>query len=625
MCKTNFSTIIVLILSLLICNKSKAQWSQVTDMPTARNAHAVGMVNGKIYAVGGEQANSRTLEDYDPITDTWTAREDMLTARSFLTCNVVNQKIYAIGGYNTSQSQSTVPAVEEYNPATDTWETKSPMPEARWGHGTAVIDEKIYVIAGARNWPINRLYNDVKVYDPVLNTWTTKSSVSIKRWGVSCCVVDGKIYVIGGYNGTGISTVEVYDPESDSWTTKSPLPTPRWGHTTSVVNGKIYVIGGAEVYPPTEALSLVEEYDPVTDSWTPKAPMPVGRIAHAPSSVSIDGKIYLVGGGGLESTDVYSEVFVFKPCDFWIVSAGISSKNILPNGDSLKIAAQIENPENHQLNVFAVVNGEENVNQDSIQLFENGLDDVGTVSSSLWSGEKWFSSLPEDVYSIEFSLNASRHLLPFNIHCTSAGPIIIESYSVVNINNTTVGLGDFTLRNNGSVKTIRNVKAKLKTENSCVTEIYLNNTSFGDIGPGESKTEQFGFAFYHSCSGLVEFELEISSNGIVYWRDSLTIDLSPTDVENEISNQPKDYVLEQNFPNPFNPTTSISYSIPKQSHVNLKVFDVLGNEIAEIVNEEKPIGTFEIEFDASNLVSGIYFYKLRAGGFVETKKMIFLK
>jgi hypothetical protein len=89
----------------------------------------------------------------------------------------------------------------------------------------------------------------------------------------------------------------------------------------------------------------------------------------------------------------------------------------------------------------------------------------------------------------------------------------------------------------------------------------------------------------------------------------------------------------QNYPNPFNPTTLIRYDIPEGSFVTLKIYDVLGNEIATLVNEEKLAGSYEVKFSATGLSSGIYFYKLQAGdpssgsgqGFVDTKKMILLR
>jgi hypothetical protein len=83
--------------------------------------------------------------------------------------------------------------------------------------------------------------------------------------------------------------------------------------------------------------------------------------------------------------------------------------------------------------------------------------------------------------------------------------------------------------------------------------------------------------------------------------------------------------LYQNYPNPFNPSTSIKYSLPKQEHVTLKIYDVLGREIKILVDEEKPTGSYEEDWDAAKLSSGIYYYQLKAGEHISTKKMILLK
>ncbi|RPI75211.1 MAG: T9SS C-terminal target domain-containing protein [Ignavibacteriales bacterium] len=95
-------------------------------------------------------------------------------------------------------------------------------------------------------------------------------------------------------------------------------------------------------------------------------------------------------------------------------------------------------------------------------------------------------------------------------------------------------------------------------------------------------------------------------------------------VEIEI-NVPIKFSLKQNYPNPFNPSTTIKFSIPIAEFVALKIYDVLGSEVATLVNEEKPAGFYEVKFDASNLVSGFYFYRLQTGSFVETKKMMLVK
>jgi len=95
-------------------------------------------------------------------------------------------------------------------------------------------------------------------------------------------------------------------------------------------------------------------------------------------------------------------------------------------------------------------------------------------------------------------------------------------------------------------------------------------------------------------------------------------------VEDE-SSLPSEFRLLQNYPNPFNPTTSIRYSVLNSTYVNLTVYDILGREVAMLVNEEKYPGTYTVTLDASGLSSGIYFYRLTAGQYTETKKMILQK
>jgi uncharacterized delta-60 repeat protein len=100
---------------------------------------------------------------------------------------------------------------------------------------------------------------------------------------------------------------------------------------------------------------------------------------------------------------------------------------------------------------------------------------------------------------------------------------------------------------------------------------------------------------------------------------------NPTGIDDHNFTQPGNFVLYQNYPNPFNPTTKIGWQSPVGSHQTLKVYDILGNEVATIVDEYLPTGTYETDFNADGLTSGIYFYKLQAQGFVETKKMILMK
>lgn len=128
---------------------------------------------------------------------------------------------------------------------------------------------------------------------------------------------------------------------------------------------------------------------------------------------------------------------------------------------------------------------------------------------------------------------------------------------------------------------------------------------------------------------IVVFVQSVASKTVYQSATISSYELNVTGVQNE-SSVPSEFKLSQNYPNPFNPSTVISWQSPFGSYQTLKIYDVLGNEVATLVDEYKPAGSYEVEFgshpnEVRNLSSGIYFYKLQAGNFVETKKMILMK
>ncbi|MCU7511794.1 MAG: T9SS type A sorting domain-containing protein [Ignavibacteria bacterium] len=138
-----------------------------------------------------------------------------------------------------------------------------------------------------------------------------------------------------------------------------------------------------------------------------------------------------------------------------------------------------------------------------------------------------------------------------------------------------------------------------------------------------------GYAIKYSET---ENSTEYTSGGKAYVtvRKNLSAFLAPYDkttgVEEKLRHGiPDNYSLEQNYPNPFNPSTKIRYSLPERAFVTLKVYDVLGSEIASLVNGEKTSGNYEVEFDASKLTSGIYIYRIQAGKFTSAKKLLLVK
>jgi hypothetical protein len=164
-------------------------------------------------------------------------------------------------------------------------------------------------------------------------------------------------------------------------------------------------------------------------------------------------------------------------------------------------------------------------------------------------------------------------------------------------------------------------------------ERSITNVGQFDLPAGKTKEVMVAYIIGRGNDPLnsIEVARDYSDEIQLFYENNFgyPIILSTDNQDDKLNN----FSLEQNYPNPFNPTTKIKYTIPnviasetKQSHlVTIKVYDILGNEIATLVNEEKPAGEYEVEFDGSGLPSGIYFYRLQAASFVKTHKMILLK
>ncbi len=131
-------------------------------------------------------------------------------------------------------------------------------------------------------------------------------------------------------------------------------------------------------------------------------------------------------------------------------------------------------------------------------------------------------------------------------------------------------------------------------------------------------TERHSYSFTDNnlLNGIYHYRLkQIDYNGNYEYSDEVEVEIISV----------TEFSLSQNYPNPFNPTTNIVFQIADYGYVSLKVYDVLGNEVATIVNEYKTAGNYEIEFNASMLPSGVYFYELKSASFIQTKKMLLMK
>ncbi len=129
--------------------------------------------------------------------------------------------------------------------------------------------------------------------------------------------------------------------------------------------------------------------------------------------------------------------------------------------------------------------------------------------------------------------------------------------------------------------------------------------------------------FTLTAPGPGNYTVNAGFSGPLRW-DSSAITITLTDINENLLN-PILYNLYDNYPNPFNPSTTLRYSIPEEAFTSLKIYNSLGGEVTTLVNETKPAGIYDVEFSATDLASGIYFYTLQAGTFTSTKKMILMK
>jgi photosystem II stability/assembly factor-like uncharacterized protein len=141
--------------------------------------------------------------------------------------------------------------------------------------------------------------------------------------------------------------------------------------------------------------------------------------------------------------------------------------------------------------------------------------------------------------------------------------------------------------------------------------------STGSIAGGTSQH----LDYFKEANNVVHLYMIATDGSVIRYRDSsILLGVKPVS-----GNIPNEYKLEQNYPNPFNPVTTINYSLPKASNVSIKVYDMLGNEVMNVVNEFRQAGNYSASVDASSLASGVYFYKMEAGSYKDAKKMILVK
>ena len=215
--------------------------------------------------------------------------------------------------------------------------------------------------------------------------------------------------------------------------------------------------------------------------------------------------------------------------------------------------------------------------------------------------------------------NASQKLFVADLYhnrvlgftASSSLPVELTSFTAASKNNVVeLQWKTATEKNNYGFEVERSIVSNLKSAN------YWEKIAFVQGHGNSNSPKEYSFTDAELLPGQYEYRLkQIDIDGSFEYSQIIEITVG----------SPKDFSLSQNYPNPFNPATTITYQLPKSGSVTLKIYDMLGKEVMTLVHEQKEIGRYTVQFDASSIASGMYIYQLRVNDFISTKKMLLLK
>jgi Secretion system C-terminal sorting domain/Galactose oxidase, central domain/Kelch motif len=459
------------------------------------------------------------------------------------------------------------------------WREIDSMNIARVGHALVVLPDSNVLVSGNG---VDSIQSSAEIYDFKAGKWRYTTPMNVPRSDHYLVLLNtGKVLAIGGYKER---SCELFDPLGETWTMTDSIPTYRWFSptVTELINGNILVVGGG--YVDTITLNSyiyknAEIYDLENEKWKEVTPMNLEREYHTATLLK-DGRV-LVTGGITENSNT-DECEIYDPSnDTWTITAPMLEKRwdhtaiLLTNGNVFTSGGNPVYPWLKSCEVYNV------------------------------STNEWTSAADMLAYRTSHQIYYLSKIDKLLILGGDAQPVttedtweIYDPVSLTPLYEEAFPINQFLYNNN----------------------VQLINENIFVAGEEEYEVPQGGLPFTWATNRSWLFDVT-------------------TDVDEEKFSSIKCFLLEQNYPNPFNPITKIRFTIPtsplnpsphqgegnREGFITLKVYDMLGREVATLVNEEEPAGNYEVEFDGSNLPSGMYIYKIQAGEFSDAKKMLLLK
>ena len=598
-------------------------WEKLADFPIENCSFGIVALNNTIYVFGGSSkmygaTPYNTTFMYDYRNDIWEKMADMPTARAGFGVAVMDGKIYCMGGVASHEGAGNSQAdfdwrtsIDVYDPDTDSWTTEPEMPQSCAWSGTTALHGLFYIINGYYSW------NSAEACNPFENKWTATSQpnrprafqsvctigdsilymfggvanekfelvpqvemfkpdqgpnldgrwetiaqMDIARRILQACVHDGKIFVTGGYGDVNLDKVSVFDPETGQFSDLPRLPLRRNGHGACFLNDNLYVFGGKTNLGSGSGSTNVWMFNSDSAKWINKAPMPVANC-HFGITV-YNNKAYIIGG---------AKVYGYN------------------NGVHLNT-------------LYVYDPGTDSWEQKADMLLNRCDVSAVTYNNRIWAMGGWIPG-KEGIKVVEVydpATDTWKRAKDMRYDHSGAAACVFKEHIYMN----------------GGYLGEANVEAYNPTLNDWIKITKMNQPRayhatcvVGDriYGIGGNRRDMTP----HSVSGIEVFS---------------QVDTIDTEVafDNAFNNTTDSYVLKDNYPNPFNPATTIAYNLQRPGNVKLTVYNALGKEVAELVNDFQVEGSHSATFDARHLPTGIYFYQLQIdGGYSEMKKMVLLK
>lgn len=446
----------------------------------------------------------------------------------------------------------------------------------------------------------------VNIHSQDYGEWKIIDSLNIQRTGHSATIMpDGNVLVAGGWKDTSaLSSCEIYNPETDEWLRAPSMNLKRHNHGMITLNdGRIFVFGG-------EKVKDCEIYDPTTQKRKTTDSLKAIRQAIYSNSIAhlLDNRVLVTGGHRnyppilLSSCELYDPVLEeWQTTDSLKYSRWAHTATTLKNGKVLVVGGFGNEKELNKCELYDPLKNEWEIvdtlnvarsNHSAILLHGGkvlviGGQNYGNPTSPWLSCCEIYDPLKNEWTQVGFTNYAHSDHAAYIIN--NSNVLIVDTYyEIYNVStNSSVYLGEYPV-DKGNMTVVQLPDGRV---------IGIGGMEiFGDTTPFVMETDK--------CE---------------------MFDPMPTYIDENYENPPTDFVLYPNYPNPFNPSTTITFSLPQQEKVELIIYDILGCKVAELVKKTMEAGKYNIDFDGSKLSSGMYIYKITAGSFTKSKKMLLLK